>query len=90
MKYVWDENKSRVNLLKHGVGFEIVFDFRWDLAFGSDPQIIDGELRELWIGPIRSKLFALVVTQRNEQTRVISLRPATRFEKAEWKNEFQR
>jgi len=90
MNWVWDERKSRSNFRKHGVSFEIVHRFDWDLSLGVDVQIVENEVRELWIGPIEYQLFSLVFTVRKNETRVISLRPATKYEKDEWKHEFQR
>ncbi len=89
MNYVWDKRKSLTNQAKHGFGFEIVLDFDWDLALGVDIQIVDSEVRELWIGPIELEIFTVVITERDDQIRIISLRLATNFEKVEWRNEFQ-
>ena len=32
MDYEWDEAKAQLNLEKHGVAFEVVYDFEWETA----------------------------------------------------------
>ena len=39
MDFEWDEAKNRTNLAKHGIGFELVHNVRWDSA------IIEPDLR---------------------------------------------
>jgi uncharacterized protein len=81
--YQWDEAKRRENLRKHGVDFSIVEGFEWEVAviFEDSRERYD---EQWWVafGPIRSKLFALVFTVRDDDvTRVISLREATKRER---------
>ncbi|MEQ1868299.1 MAG: BrnT family toxin [Micropepsaceae bacterium] len=81
--YQWDEAKRQENLRKHGVDFSIVEAFEWEAAiiFEDSRERYD-EQRWVAFGPIGSKLFALVVTVRDEDvTRVISLREATKRER---------
>lgn len=90
MKYVWDENKNRLNRIKHGIDFKSAEGFNWDFAVGAEIQVVDGEERELWLGPIGYEIFALLITERETDFRVISIRRATNFEKTKWRNEYQR
>ncbi|SDH27546.1 BrnT family toxin [Roseospirillum parvum] len=85
----WDPRKSDSNRRKHGIAFDAVSDFDWDFAALAGSQIVDGEERELILGPIGNHLFALVATWRGEACRVISLRRATNREIALWRKEFE-
>lgn len=81
--YEWDETKRRENLRKHGVDFSIVEAFEWESAvIFEDMRERYDEQRWVSFGPIGSKLYALVFTERGESvTRVISLREATKRER---------
>jgi uncharacterized DUF497 family protein len=85
--YEWDEAKSATTLKDRGFGFEIMESFLWDYALCVDIQHHDGEERELWLGPIDDHLFAVVVTMREDITRVISLRRAEQHEIRLWRGE---
>ena len=32
MKYEWDNDKHRINLIKHSIDFHAVHEFEWDTA----------------------------------------------------------
>jgi len=81
----WDHAKSEANRKARGFGFEVANDFDWDFALGPEIQYVDGEEREFWIGPIGNDLYALVITERVDATRVISLRTVTKLEYREWR-----
>jgi uncharacterized DUF497 family protein len=87
--YEWDDEKNEINLAKHGVGFDAMADFEWDYASGPQVEFVDQEEREKWLGPIRLSLYVAIVTMRGETIRMISLRPAVKSEKREWRREFQ-
>ena len=87
--YEWDEAKNEQNKANHGVSFEDMTSFNWDFALLLDIQHVDGEERELSIGPIAVNLYAVVTTVRGQKTRVISLRRATNAEIRTWRKEFQ-
>jgi len=89
MGYEWDDTKDTENLRKHGIGFGEMAEFDWEFAFGPEMQYVEGEEREFWIGPIGGHLFALTLTIRGEETRIISLRDASGHEKRKWRTEFQ-
>ena len=87
MIYRWDPEKSDANHRDRGFGFDIMEDFNWDAALCLDIQFIDNEERELWIGPIRDRLYSVVITERDQTVRIISLRRATNTEITIWRKE---
>ena len=72
--FEYDENKSRANLDKHGI------DFTAAQALWDDPYLIEiqaktvDEPRFLVIGRINQKHWSAVVTPRNKNIRIISVR----------------
>jgi uncharacterized DUF497 family protein len=76
-RYIWDENKRGANIRSHSVDFAAVEQFEWDsaLAFVDDREDY-GELREVAIGFIGTRLHVLTFTRRGRWTRIISLRKA--------------
>ena len=87
MNFVWDENKAKINLRKHGVSFQeasTVFD-DYDALQIYDPDHSEEEDRFIMLG-MSSALRILVVChcyrENDEQIRIISARKATRNETA--------
>jgi len=83
--FEWDEEKRKTNILKHGLDFrevESVFRDPYRLTM-EDTCSGYGEIRFKTIGMLVSKIVVVVVvhTERNEVTRIISLRFATRKER---------
>ncbi len=72
--FEFDDYKSQVNRDKHGIDF-IDAQSLWD-----DPDLLEvqaksgDERRTLVIGLIAGKSWSAVVTQRNENIRIISVR----------------
>ena len=70
----FDENKSQTNLLKHGIDF-VEAQLLW-----LDPDLLEipanttDEPRYLMIGRIESRHWSAVVTYRDENIRIISVR----------------
>ncbi len=87
MKYEWDEQKSKINLAKHKISFELaqlVFDDPLHLT--QFDRVEDNEERWHTLGMIQNQLIALVVhTYRTvddeEVIRIISARKATNHER---------
>ncbi len=78
MDFEWDEAKATSNLAKHGVAFEAVHDFDFDMAMiRIDGRRNYGEFRWQACGPIGNRLYLLVYTMRGSSLRVISLRKAS-------------
>lgn len=74
-QYEWDEEKNRLNRAKHGVGFELVYEFDWSGAhYRSDRRQDYGEPRRLAYGWADSQSFAIVFVVRAGRIRVISVR----------------
>lgn len=85
--FVWDENKAAINKQKHGISFEIaVLVFQdpmlleiYDIDSSGDEDCYDV------IGSVLGRLITFVVyTERNQEKRIISARPATSFERRKY------
>lgn len=78
--YEWDQAKREVNLNKHGVDFADIEYFQWDSAIvgRSDRQ---GETRYIGVGLLQGRLHVVVFTDRDNKTRIISLRRANQEER---------
>ena len=87
----WDTAKARTNLAKHGVSFsEAVTVFADPLARILNDLVhsID-ERRQIIIGHSnRLRLLVISFVERGGATRIISARPATRSERAEYEESF--
>ncbi len=72
--FEFDETKSQVNLLKHGISFDDA-QVLWD-----DPRLLEipakteDEPRYLVIGLIHEKHWSAVITYRGANIRIISVR----------------
>ena len=81
----WDENKNRLNKIKHGVDFQDaakVFEDSFRLE-EIDENLRDEESRYITIGRVNDILF-VVYTEREEFTRLISARRATKKERVKY------
>jgi uncharacterized DUF497 family protein len=80
MKYQFDSQKSSSNFEKHGIDFEEA-QLLWD-----DPNLIEvrarssDEARSLVIAKLRGLHWSAVVTYREEETRIISVRRSRKAE----------
>lgn len=88
--FEWDEEKSQINLKKHGVTFEeasSVFASPLSLTI-ADPLHSDEEDRFVTLGESNSgQLLVVVSTDRGEQVRIISARVATRRERKNYEED---
>ena len=80
MNFEYDENKSIINKQKHGIDFEEA-----KLLWNDDTMVeiktsFEDEERFINIGKINSKVYAVVITYRKEDIRVISARRARKKE----------
>lgn len=81
----WDENKNRLNKIKHGVDFQDaakVFEDIFRLEEIDENHSYE-ELRYITIGRVNDILF-VVYTEREEFTRLISARRATKKERVKY------
>jgi uncharacterized DUF497 family protein len=82
MFFEWDERKAACNLSKHGVAFDHVVLFEFELAVETiDDRWDYGETRMIAYAPLNGSLHALVYTRRDDRIRVISLRRANERER---------
>jgi uncharacterized DUF497 family protein len=83
MDFEWDEAKNRANIRKHGIAFEMAqLIFKSTFFTTLDLRHTYGEDRFISIGKIDDIVVLVVVhTDRNERTRIISARPASRKER---------
>jgi uncharacterized DUF497 family protein len=80
MKFEYDINKSLSNKQKHGIDFEEA-----KLLWNDDRMVeiktsFEDEERFINIGKINSKVYAVVITYRKENIRIISARRARKKE----------
>jgi uncharacterized DUF497 family protein len=84
MEFEWDPEKATRNLTTHGVSFHeaaTVFGDPWALTF-SDPDHSQDEDRFLTFGQSSAgRLLVVSHTDRDDLTRIISSRRATRRER---------
>lgn len=89
MRFEWDENKSVLNLAKHGISFDeakLIFD--GPVLTRPDKRVDYGEVREISIGSVLGTVVVVVVhTRRGLATRLISARLASRSERRRY-NEY--
>jgi len=79
-RFEYDENKSALNLQKHGINFDDAKKL-WE-----DPDLIEiqaktiDEERYLAIGKINETMWSAVITYRNQCIRIISVRRSRKKE----------
>ncbi len=81
MEFEWDEAKRLTNLRKHGIDFidvPIVFDGY--IVTVEDERFNYGERRFVTFGLLQGQVVAIVHTEREECTRIISARKASKYE----------
>lgn len=74
MPFEYDDNKSATNEAKHGIDFEAAQAIWRDEYRIEIPAKIIGESRHLVIGLIYGKHWSAVVTYRDGNIRIISVR----------------
>jgi hypothetical protein len=84
LSFEWNESKAKSNLAKHGVSFEeasTVFGDQRSLTI-PDPAHSQMEERAIVLGQSHEwKLLVVVHTERGDNIRIISARPAGRRER---------
>lgn len=74
MNFEYDPVKSKINLSKHGIDFEDAQKLWLDLKLIIFPSKYPDEERYLAIGIIEEKHWTAIFTERDENTRIISIR----------------
>ena len=81
MEFEYDEKKSQINKLKHGIDFEEAKKLWMEpLAFEIPSSKEIEEERFLVFGKIEEKLYVAIITYRNQKIRIISVRRARKKE----------
>ena len=86
---VWDDAKRKSNLEKHGLDFkdaQLVYDNPDKCTYDTSRQ---GEQRwmDLAVAVIQGRLLTLIYTERGDNVRVISFRPASREEREQYERD---
>ncbi|QGG90190.1 BrnT family toxin [Agrobacterium sp. MA01] len=86
MNYEWDAAKNITNQIKHGISFEEArLIFEGDVLTGVDGRLDYGETRYMSIGAILGLIvIAVIHTDRDGTTRIISARLANRSERQKY------
>jgi uncharacterized DUF497 family protein len=87
----WHEKKDAINILKHGISFEVAHQAFFDEQSTTEKhQIVDGEQRWRTIGKIENKIIVFVGhlvfedDLQREVIRIITARKATKQEEREY------
>ncbi|MEG4344502.1 BrnT family toxin [Microcoleus sp. A003_D6] len=81
MEFEWDETKRLTNLSKHGLDFiDVPLVFDGEIVTVEDERFSYGEQRFVTFGLLQGRVVAIVHTEREECTRIISARKATKYE----------
>jgi len=90
MDFEWDEEKRKTNLAKHGIDFpDAVRVFQDEKRLWGFDEGHSG-LEDRWwtLGMTYGNLLLVVTTEREEMTRIISARKATRDEQRAYYQSF--
>jgi len=81
VKFEWDEDKRLINVRKHGIDFvDVVIAFDGDIVTIEDDRFEYGERRFMTLGLLSGRVVVIVHTEREDVTRIISVRKATKHE----------
>ena len=82
MKIIWDDDKRRTNIQKHGFDFADAATLLDSLTYTfEDARIAYGERRFITMGMLRETVVVIAHTETARQIRIISMRKATKHEK---------
>lgn len=88
IEFEWDAAKNESNLIKHGVSFEEAAEVFLDPFYKLGDATRAHEERSFVLGYSFSQRILLVVyVDRKERNRIISVRPATRYERKFYERE---
>jgi uncharacterized protein len=81
MQIVFDADKNKLNLAKHGLELSFAQQLAWDEAYvWVDKRFAYDEVRMIGLAPHGNGLYYVSFADRGEDRRVISLRQAERRE----------
>ncbi len=82
LEFEWDESKARRNVEKHGITFEEAAEAFLDPFYQMGDASVNDQQRDFMLGySLAQRLLLVIYTERDERTRIISARPATRSER---------
>ncbi len=86
MRFEWDEQKRRSNILKHGIDFRDAWKvFNFPMLVALDARQDYGEDRWIGIGMLETRVVVVVFTERSENTiRIISMMKAVTNERIKY------
>lgn len=86
MRFEWDEQKRRINILKHGIDFRDAWKvFNFPMLVALDARQDYGEDRWIGIGMLETRVVVVVFTERSENTiRIISMMKAVTNERIKY------
>jgi uncharacterized protein len=88
LTFVWDTKKARLNVEKHGVGFEEAAEAFFDPFYKDGETSVEGERRSFILGyTLAPRMLLVIYLDRSNGTRIISARPATRAERKLYEQE---
>jgi uncharacterized protein len=80
VEFEWDPAKAETNLRKHGVPFLKACEVFKDPQRLEQSDPYEGEERWIALGRVEHSILVVVFTERENKTRIISARKATRDE----------
>jgi uncharacterized DUF497 family protein len=81
MRFTWDENKRRSNLIKHGFDFADAAEVFEGVTFTfEDDRFAYNEQRLITMGLLSGRVVVIAHTENQNEVRVISMREGTRGE----------
>ena len=81
MRFIFNPDKNKVNLVNHGLSLSFAEKLVWDEAYvWVDPRYSYDELRMIGLVPEGNTLYYVAFVDRGEVCRIISLRLAERRE----------
>ncbi len=88
--FEWDEKKSQQNLSKHGLSFhDAETVFTGPCMTFADERFDYGEERFVTLGKLAGRLVVIAHTQRDEKTRIISMRKANSHERKHYEEQLE-
>jgi uncharacterized DUF497 family protein len=82
MRFEFDAAKSKANLAKHGIDFEMAPDLWRDVEGLAVPTRYPKEPRKLLIAQREGKLWTAIFTERGDVARIISVRRSRENERS--------
>ena len=87
--YVWDEEKRKSNLKKHGLDFRdayLVYENPDKCTYDAS-RSDESRLMDVALAVVKGRLLTLVYTERDDEVRVISFRNASRTERRQYEED---